>query len=235
MQTSVTASQRPPLSGFDPSALPLLREGEALPPVPLAHLQAAALRQRFAAPPAWQVDGLNELPWDASQPLVPSAVLIPLVMRDQLQVLLTERSANLSKHSGQIAFAGGRMDASDADAIACALREAQEEIGLQAHALEILGTLPTYVTGTAFAITPVVALLQPDYRLLLNPQEVQSAFEIPLAHLMNPANHFLQEWRMADSQRRWFAMPSTDHAGQNRYVWGASAGILRNLYRLLAA
>ena len=213
----------------------MLQSDGRMAPVPLAALQAAALRQRFAAPPAWQVDGLNELPWDASQPLVPSAVLIPLVMRDQLQVLLTERSANLAKHSGQIAFAGGRMDATDADATACALREAQEEIGLHASTVEILGSLPNYVTGTAFVITPVVALVQPDYRLALNPQEVQSAFEIPLAHLMNPANHYVQEWHAADAQRRWFAMPSTDQAGQSRYVWGASAGILRNLYHLLAA
>ena len=213
----------------------MLQSDGQLPPVALAALQAAALRQRFAAPPVWQVDGLSEAPWDTSQPLVPSAVLIPLVMRDQLQVLLTERSANLAKHSGQIAFAGGRMDATDADATACALREAHEEIGLQGGVIEVLGSLPNYVTGTAFVITPVVALVQPDYRLALNPQEVQSAFEIPLAHLMNPANHFLQEWHAADAYRQWFAMPSTDQAGQSRYVWGASAGILRNLYRLLAA
>ena len=213
----------------------MLQSDGQLPPVALAALQAAALRQRFAAPPVWQVDGLSEAPWDTSQPLVPSAVLIPLVMRDQLQVLLTERSANLAKHSGQIAFAGGRMDATDADATACALREAHEEIGLQGGVIEVLGSLPNYVTGTAFVITPVVALVQPDYRLALNPQEVQNAFEIPLAHLMNPANHFLQEWHAADAYRQWFAMPSTDQAGQSRYVWGASAGILRNLYRLLAA
>ena len=213
----------------------MLQSDRQLAPVPLATLQAAALRQRFAAPPPWQVDGLSEAPWDASQPLVPSAVLIPLVMRDELQVLLTERSANLVKHSGQIAFAGGRMDATDADATACALREAHEEIGLHGGAIEVLGSLPNYVTGTAFVITPVVALVQPDYRLALNPQEVQSAFEIPLAHLMNPANHFLQEWHAADARRQWFAMPSTDQAGQSRYVWGASAGILRNLYHLLAA
>ena len=163
-----------------------------------------------------------------------AAVLVPLVMREQLTVLLTERTAHLSTHSGQVAFPGGRQDPGDADAAATALREAQEEVGLVPAAVEVLGCLPTYVTGTAFVVTPVVGLVAPDAALTPNPYEVADVFEVPLAFLMNPAHHERHRYEVNGQPREWFAMPYQDGARQ-RYIWGATAGMLRNLYRFLRA
>lgn len=219
---------------FDPRLLPLMPAPALSPALTAEQLQAAFLRQRFARPSPIDPPELAERPW-LDQALTPSAVLLPLVQRDTLQVLLTQRAASLSNHSGQIAFAGGRMDASDTDAVACALREAREEIGLDAAHIEVLGTLAPYTTGTAFEITPVVALVRPGFALDLNPGEVDSAFEITLAHLMNPQAHFQQQAQAGGRLRHWWAMPSTDENGQARFVWGASAGILRSLYQFLRA
>lgn len=219
---------------FDPRLLPLMPAPALSPALTAEQLQAAFLRQRFARPSPIAPPELAERPW-LDQALTPSAVLLPLVQRDTLQVLLTQRAASLSSHSGQIAFAGGRMDASDTDAVACALREAREEIGLDAAHIEVLGTLAPYTTGTAFEITPVVALVRPGFALDLNPGEVDSAFEITLAHLMNPQAHFQQQAQAGGRLRHWWAMPSTDENGQARFVWGASAGILRSLYQFLRA
>jgi 8-oxo-dGTP pyrophosphatase MutT (NUDIX family) len=219
---------------FDPRLLPLMPAPALSPALTAEQLQAAFLRQRFARPSPIAPPELAERPW-LDQALTPSAVLLPLVQRDTLQVLLTQRAASLSNHSGQIAFAGGRMDASDTDAVACALREAREEIGLDAAHIEVLGTLAPYTTGTAFEITPVVALVRPGFALDLNPSEVDSAFEITLAHLMNPQAHFQQQAQAGGRLRHWWAMPSTDENGQARFVWGASAGILRSLYQFLRA
>lgn len=219
---------------FDPRLLPLMPAPALSPALTAEQLQAAFLRQRFARPSPIAPPELAERPW-LDQALTPSAVLLPLVQRDTLQVLLTQRAASLSNHSGQIAFAGGRMDASDTDAVACALREAREEIGLDAAHIEVLGTLAPYTTGTAFEITPVVALVRPGFALDLNPGEVDSAFEITLAHLMNPQAHFQQQAQAGGRLRHWWAMPSTDENGQARFVWGASAGILRSLYQFLRA
>ena len=219
---------------FDPRLLPLMPAPALSPALTAEQLQAAFLRQRFARPSPIAPPELAERPW-LDQALTPSTMLLPLVQRDTLQVLLTQRAASLSNHSGQIAFAGGRMDASDTDAVACALREAREEIGLDAAHIEVLGTLAPYTTGTAFEITPVVALVRPGFALDLNPGEVDSAFEITLAHLMNPQAHFQQQAQAGGRLRHWWAMPSTDENGQARFVWGASAGILRSLYQFLRA
>jgi 8-oxo-dGTP pyrophosphatase MutT (NUDIX family) len=148
--------------------------------------------------------------------------------------LLTQRSAQLSSHAGQIALPGGRVDAQDRDAVAAALREAQEEVGLPPDRVEVLGTLPRYRTGSAFDITPVVALVQPDWVVCPNAGEVDAVFEVPLSYLMNPANH-RRHWRESDGLRReWYAMPYRD-GEQERFIWGATAGLLRNFYHLLAA
>ena len=227
-------AMQPLTADFDPRLLPLMPAPALSPALTAEQLQAAFLRQRFARPSPIAPPELAERPWQ-DQALTPSAVLLPLVQRDTLQVLLTQRAASLSSHSGQIAFAGGRMDASDTDAVACALREAREEIGLDAAHIEVLGTLAPYTTGTAFEITPVVALVRPGFALDLNPGEVDSAFEITLAHLMNPQAHFQQQAQAGGRLRHWWAMPSTDENGQARFVWGASAGILRSLYQFLRA
>jgi 8-oxo-dGTP pyrophosphatase MutT (NUDIX family) len=155
-------------------------------------------------------------------------------MRDEPTVLLTQRPSHMSTHPGQIAFAGGKCDEGDVDAAATALREAQEEVGLEAHHVHVLGTLPEYVTGSAFYVTPVVALISPNMTLQLNTHEVADAFEVPLAFLMNPAHHRWHRHEFDGVMREWLSMPYQDGA-QLRFVWGATAGMLRNFYRFLSA
>jgi 8-oxo-dGTP pyrophosphatase MutT (NUDIX family) len=162
-------------------------------------------------------------------------VLVPVVMRERPMVLLTQRTAHLSTHSGQVAFPGGKRDETDVDAADTALREAHEEIGLDRSLAEVLGVLPTYTTGTMFVITPVIALVQADYRLALNAHEVADAFEVPLDYLMNPAHHRRHAIEFSGTRREWFSMPWRDEEGRERFIWGATAGMLRNFYRFLAA
>ncbi|OHC46926.1 MAG: coenzyme A pyrophosphatase, partial [Rhodobacteraceae bacterium GWE1_64_9] len=139
-----------------------------------------------------------------------AAVLVPIVMRPEPTVLLTERTAHLSTHSGQVAFPGGKRDPEDASAQATALREAHEEVGLAASDVQVLGTLPIYITGTAFLITPVVALVDPRAHLNPNPYEVADVFEVPLAFLLDPANHERHSMVWNGVPREWFAMPYQD-------------------------
>jgi 8-oxo-dGTP pyrophosphatase MutT (NUDIX family) len=220
---------------FDPIHASTLIAAETLPLIASNRLTPDVLRQRFRESPAWTPEIVLEKLW-LKKPLTRASVLIALVMRDELMVLLTQRSEKLKNHSGQIAFAGGKVDESDSDVIATALREAREEIGLASDAVEVLGVLPDYTTGTAFQISPVVALVQPDMQLHLNPEEVASSFEIPLHHFMNPGNHRKHAHEFAGIRREWFSMPYTDStSGVERFVWGATAGILRNFYRFMSA
>ena len=163
-----------------------------------------------------------------------ASVLVPIVMREHPTVLLTERTMHLSTHSGQIAFPGGKVDEDDADATATALREAHEEVGLDSAFVQVLGVLPNYVTGSAFIVTPVVALVQTGFTLTPNAHEVADVFEVPLEFLMNPAHHQRHTFDWEGIRREWFSMPYQDQMKQ-RFIWGATAGMLRNFYRLLSA
>lgn len=221
------------LPQFDPRRVPVLGVDGHLPAVSAAAQTPEALRARFAAPPAWTPEVVQERAFTNRAP-AHAAVLIPIVLRERPTVLLTERTAHLSTHSGQVAFPGGRADPEDADAAATALREAWEEVGLEARFVEVLGTLATYVTGTAFIITPVVALVQPGFALKPNPYEVADAFEVPLDFLLNPAHHQRHAFESDGVRREWFSMPYDD-AGATRFIWGATAGMLRNFYRFMAA
>ena len=230
-----------PLPKFDPRSIPVLGIDDHLTGVPLDRLTPEALRERFRHPPAWAPEHSVEKKFADREPAL-AAVLLPLVMREELTLLLTERGAQLSTHSGQVAFPGGRTDATDQDAVDTALREAHEEIGLSRGYVEVLGTLPIYVTGTAFIITPVVALVRPGFELRPNPGEVADVFEVPLSYLMNPAHHRRHEVEFDGVLRQWLSMPYQDQAGgpdsdepRERYIWGATAGMLRNLYRFLSA
>jgi 8-oxo-dGTP pyrophosphatase MutT (NUDIX family) len=218
---------------IDPRTVPVIQVDSHLPAVAPQRLQADALRARFAAPPVWKPEFLAEKKFTDREPL-PAAVLLPIVMRPEPTVLLTLRTPHLRTHSGQIAFPGGKVDETDADVVAAALREAQEEIGLDAHFVEVLGQLPVYVTGSAFHITPVVALISPGFALHPNPYEVADVFEVPLAYLMNPAHHRHHQVDWQGVQRRWLSMPYQD-APTERFIWGATAGMLRNFYRFLRA
>ena len=160
----------------------------------------------------------------------PAAVLAPIVARSEgMTVLLTQRAAGLRAHSGQIAFPGGQIDPGESP-LEAALREAREEIGLEPRLVEPLGWLDPYLTGTGFRIAPLVALIDPALSLTLNALEVDDVFETPLAFLMDPANHRLEEREWQGRRRKFYVMP---HEG--RYIWGATAGILRNLYERLFA
>lgn len=229
------------LPQFDPRLVPVSGVDAHLPPVEVGAMTPAALAQRFQSPPRWQPEVVKEIRFTDRAP-AQAAVLIPIVMHgtdpDSLAVLLTERTAHLSTHSGQIAFPGGRVDECDADAPAAALREAFEEVGLEYRFVEVLGTLPVYITGTAFRVTPVVALVQPGFTLRPNAFEVADVFEVPLAFLMNPANHRRHAFEWEGTRREWFSMPyqeTLDEQVRERFIWGATAGMLRNFYRFLAA
>jgi len=221
------------LPQFDPRQIPVIGVDTHLPAVPLAALQAAALQARFSSPPAWQPEVIAEPRFSQRAPRH-AAVLLPIVLREHPTILLTERTLHLSNHSGQIAFPGGTADDDDADAAATALREAQEEVGLDPAFVQVLGALPEYLTGSAFIITPVVALVQPGFTLTPNAFEVADIFEVPLEFLMNPAHHQRHAFEWQGVRREWFSMPYQDQL-QQRFIWGATAGMLRNFYRLLSA
>ena len=159
------------------------------------------------------------------QPIRPAAVLIPLVDHPQPTVLLTQRSAHLNDHAGQISFPGGKIDATDASPLDTALREAEEEIGLSREFVDPIGYLDLYGTSFGFRILPTVARVRPGFKLRINKSEVDDAFEVPLAFLMDPANHQVHSKEFRGIERSYYAMPFAE-----RYIWGATAGILRVLY-----
>lgn len=171
-------------------------------------------------------DAVDTMDGDA---LVPAAVLVPLLVSGRdLSVLFTQRSNDLPAHAGQISFPGGRIDPSDAGPVETALRETHEETGVDPAFVETLGLLDPYNTGTGFRIVPVVGLISPGFTLQPHPAEVAEIFEVPLSFLMNPANHKRHEIMWKGARRRYYAMPYLE-----RYIWGATAGILRNLYARL--
>lgn len=217
----------------DPRQAPVIRVDHHLPAVSDDALTSASLRQRFLHPPLWQPELVAEKKF-MDRPLVHAAVLVPIVVRPCPTVLLTQRTAHLSTHAGQIAFPGGKFDAQDADATDAACREALEEVGLARDCIDVLGHLPVYTTGSSFAVTPVVALVRPDFALRPNPQEVADVFEVPLAFLMDPSNHRHHEVMWQGALRHWLSMPYPLPQGE-RFIWGATAGMLRNFYRFLSA
>ena len=223
---------------FDPQALPVIGIDDHLPAVLAAELQDDALRRRFTTLPEWTPEITVERRF-IERPPADASVLVPLVQGEQISVLLTQRTDHLTDHPGQISFPGGRAETYDADAVATALREAHEEIGLEPAYVDVLGTLPTYTTGTGFVVTPVVGFAKPGYTLVADPFEVAEVFEVPLAFLMNPANHRRHAVEVGGIKREFLSMPfdGIDSDGKPRryFIWGATAAMLRNLYRFLAA
>jgi len=164
-------------------------------------------------------------------PLRPAAVLVGLVERDDgLTVLLTRRTDHLQHHPGQVSFPGGHIERHDPNAVAAALRETEEEIGLPATHIKVIGRLDTYVTRTGFEVTPVVAMIEPPFNLSPDPHEVAEVFEVPLAFLMDPNNHQRHERELEGIKRFFYAMPYGDH-----FIWGATAGMIVDLYQVLTS
>lgn len=168
--------------------------------------------------------GMTPLP-----PIKDAAVLVPLIDRPEgLTVLLTHRTAHLANHAGQVSFPGGRVDFGDGDVEVTALRETQEETGLDRSHVRIIGRLDTYLTRTGYAVTPVVGVIEPPFELAPDPFEVAEVFEVPLSFLLDPNNHHVCSREFEGMVRYFYAMPYGRH-----YIWGATAGILMNLYEFL--
>jgi 8-oxo-dGTP pyrophosphatase MutT (NUDIX family) len=217
---------------FDPLLIPVESlAGEAA--IEAARLNADWLRARFAEPPQWEPEQRDEewLRGRIATP-TPAAVLMPIVMRaDGPTLLLTQRTDHLIDHGGQVSLPGGRVETTDGTPIATALRETEEEVGLHPRHVEVIGTLPDYLTGTGFCVTPVVAIVQPPFELRADPFEVAEIFEVPLAFLMDGANHQRRTAEFPNlGKRTFYAMPY-----QRFFIWGATAGMLRNLFHFLRA
>lgn len=187
------------------------------PPAGLADPESLPLRGDHDADPVVKAMA-------AVRPVKPAAVLIAVIERDEPMVLLTQRTAHLKQHAGQIAFPGGKIDAADATPLAAALREADEEVGLAASAVEPIGYLDVYMTTLGYRIVPVVARVRPGFTLTLNPGEVEDAFEVPLSFMMEVANHQTHSREWQGMMRSYYAIPFGE-----RYIWGVTAGIFRNL------
>jgi 8-oxo-dGTP pyrophosphatase MutT (NUDIX family) len=190
------------------------------------------LRQRFAGGQAVTpiATGDGHL-WRQTEELRPAAVLVPVVRREAgLTILLTQRTDHLYDHAGQISFPGGRSEAHDESPAATALRETFEEIGLPHSLVEVLGALPEYTTVTGYRVTPVVGLVSPPPAFKLDAFEVAEAFEVPLTFFLDPGNHQRNTLQYQGRTRHYYAMPY-----EQRYIWGATAGMLMNLYAFLTA
>lgn len=217
-----------------PQLVPVTSIDAHLPAVPAAALTAEAIRARIGALSAWTPEFAGDGGLFTDRAPAGAAVLVPLVQRPAgLNLLLTRRTDHLRDHAGQISFPGGRVEPEDDGAVATALRETDEEIGLSRSFIDVIGQLPVYSTVTAFQVTPVVALVQPGFTLTLDAFEVAEAFEVPLAFLMNPAHHRHHRFEFAGAERRFLSMP-WQGAEREYFIWGATAAMLRNLYRLLS-
>jgi len=180
----------------------------------------------------WELNPEMIADFAVMKPPRPAAVLVPVIARRELTVLFTQRPQTMPTHAGQISFPGGKVERHDPDHAAAALREAEEEIGLKQQHIEVMGSLPEYVTGTGFRVTPVVALVHPPFELTADEFEVAEIFEVPMSFLMDGANHQRRSAVLPSrpGRRSFYAMPYGDY-----FIWGATAAMLRNLYHFLRA
>lgn len=218
---------------FDPELIPVESiAGEDA--VDAERLTREWLRRRFAEPIDWSPEFTDEHRLRSEEKVMtPASVLLPIIARPQgLTILFTQRTAHLTDHGGQVSFPGGRADLDDPSPIDTALREAEEEIGLERRHIDVIGTLPIYMTGTGYCVTPVVALVSPPFELRAEPFEVAEIFEVPLGFLMNGSHHQRRAVELPDGagRRTFYAMPY-----ERFFIWGATAGMLRNLFHFLRA
>lgn len=208
---------QPAMPEFD--AHSVAARGDLLKPLSERVLEYPSESGDFLLNPEMAGDLRSRNPRDA-------AVLVPIVRRNpEVTVVLTRRTDHLPSHAGQIAFPGGKIDAEDDGPASASLREAEEEIGLSADAVDLIGFGDTYITGSGFRIVPVVGMVEPDARLTANPDEVAEIFEVPLSFLMNTDNHHQGRRTWQGHERKFYVMPYFQH-----YIWGVTAGIVRTLY-----
>jgi 8-oxo-dGTP pyrophosphatase MutT (NUDIX family) len=227
---------RPPI--HNPRGVPVVGDDAHLPSLDLARLSESAMRERFRKLPEWAPEFRGDGALFVDHGPAQAAVLVGLVPRDgALRVLFTQRTAHLRKHAGQVSFPGGRSEAEDGAPAVTALREAHEEIGLEPHRVDVLGVMPTYTTVTNFVVTPVVGIVvQPPAAYRPDPREVDAVFEVPLPFLMTPAHHRRHRFEWDGNSREFLSMTWRDPVdGAEHFIWGATAAMVRNLYRLLAA
>lgn len=218
---------------FDPEAIPIDSLAEERE-VSVERLTPEYLRRRFQEELTWYPeDTMEHLLRGANTPPTDAAVLVPLIAHPHgMTVMLTRRSPHLSDHAGQISFPGGRVEADDADRAATALRETEEEVGLSRTHIEVLGQLPDYFTGTGYRVTPIVGIVTPPFSLQADSFEVAEVFEVPLQFLMTAQHHQRRRVELPNNagSRTFYAMPYHEY-----FIWGATAGMLRNLFHFLRA
>jgi 8-oxo-dGTP pyrophosphatase MutT (NUDIX family) len=219
---------------FDPQAQPWAVADDQFGQIPADALHPDFVRTvlgRVIDQPLVMSDDFAERYMTPNLTAIEAAVLVPVVLRQNgLTVLLTKRTDHLYDHAGQVSFPGGRVEQTDANPVATALRETHEEIGLAAHHIDVLGSLPRYYTGTGFAVTPVTGLIQPSFTLAPDEFEVAEVFEVPLSFLTDPASYRLHQAVLPDgSVRQYYSVP-----WEKYFIWGATAAMLRGMYQVLA-
>lgn len=222
--------------GFDPQTQPIVPLSDILLPLDNTSMELGFIQKAFSSSVDWQVEPVFTESFQADSldliGIVQAAVFVPLIQRaDGMHLLFTRRASHLYDHAGQICFPGGRIEATDPDAVAAALRETQEEIGVTPDYIQLIGTQPGFLTSTRFTMKPVIGYVRPGFTIRPDLTEVAEVFEVPLSFLMDPANHFLHRAHLPDGGHRfYFSMP-----WKNYFIWGATAALIRNLYHFLSA
>lgn len=234
LQESTRVRRPPHKPAFDPYVQPWVTSNQAFAAVPPEYLTRESLKTALSA----NIQRVLDIPDESAKRFpgregtpVEAAVLVPIVLRPEgLTVLLTQRTAHLNDHAGQISFPGGKIETTDADAVAAALRETEEETGLKREFVEVLGGLPRYVTSTGFAISPITALVEPGFTLSPDRFEVAEIFEVPLEFLTNPINFRLHRATLPDgSTRQYYSAPWNQY-----FIWGATAAMLLGMCQILS-
>jgi 8-oxo-dGTP pyrophosphatase MutT (NUDIX family) len=223
------------VAGFDPQSQPIVASAP-LQPLARPALQLDFICSAFGCTVDWQVEPIFSdsfrLEVQKYAGIRQAAVFVPLVQRpDGLHVVFTRRASHLYDHAGQISFPGGRIEASDSDAVAAALRETQEEIGVDPKYIQLIGTQPSFLTSTGFAMKPVIGALLPGFIITPDTAEVAEVFEVPLSVLMDPAQHRLHEAELPGGGHRFYFSITW----KSYFIWGATAALVRNLYHYLSA